>query len=94
MPWVSRITMSCIGFEKGWFFLESLDSNIREEYGYPSLDRTIKEHVSYIINLFFEKKFSDYTSSNPTWNDNTYKIKRWQQSCWVFKIPKTHKGTW
>jgi phage-related tail protein len=32
-----------------------LDANTREEFGDPSLDQIVREHVSNIIKLFFEK---------------------------------------
>ena len=36
--------------------LRGLDDSTQEEFRNPTLDRTIKEHVSSIINLYFEQQ--------------------------------------
>ena len=54
--------------------LRGLDDATEEVFGNLNLDRTIREHVSNIIKLYFEQQLVNYTSSNSTWIDKTQKF--------------------
>ena len=52
--------------------LRGLDDATQEEFGNPTPNQTIKEHVSNIIKLYFEQQ--SIITQNPTWIDKTQKI--------------------
>ena len=53
--------------------LRGLDDATQEEFRNPNPDRTIREHVSNIIKLYFEQQ-SVITQAQILWIDKTQKI--------------------